>query len=76
MCTEKINNLSLLVAEKFVFPYFYISAFCSLNDRPTDKIFIEYMVIYERNVHRKNETSFLIRDRKSHLPLNVSNIRT
>ncbi len=28
-------------------------AFCSLTDRPTDKIFVEYMLIYKRNVHTK-----------------------
>ncbi len=35
------NFLSKLGIEKIVFLYFYISAFCCLADRPTDKIFIE-----------------------------------
>ena len=42
--------------EKITFPCFYIFAFCSLTDRLTDKIFIEYMLIYERNVQRKFRT--------------------
>ena len=36
-----------------MFPYFYISAFYSMIDRPTDKMFIKYKLIYERNVHNK-----------------------
>ncbi len=34
----KTNNKTLSVAEKNAFLYFYTSAFCSLTDRPTDKI--------------------------------------
>ena len=37
---KKIRTLSQLGAEKIAFLYFY-------------KIFIEYMLIYERNVHSK-----------------------
>ncbi len=29
-------------------------AFCSITDRQTDKIFTEYMLIYEGNLHKKN----------------------
>ena len=29
-------------------------AFCSITDRQTDKIFTEQMLIYERNLHKKN----------------------
>ena len=29
-------------------------AFCSITDRQTDKIFTEYMLIYERNLPKKN----------------------
>ena len=39
--------------EKITFLDFYISAFCSMTDRPTDTIFIEKMFIYERNVPKK-----------------------
>ena len=53
MCTEKISRLSKLRAEKIAFPYFYITAFCSLTDRPTDKICIEKMLIGKRNLHKK-----------------------
>ena len=28
-------------------------AFCSITDRQTDKIFTEYMLIYEGNLHKK-----------------------
>ena len=28
--------------------------FCSITDRHTDKIFTEYMHIYEGNLHKKN----------------------
>ena len=43
-----------------IFIYFYNIA-CSLTDRPTDEIFVEEMLIYKRNVHRKNQTSILNR---------------
>ena len=32
---------------------FYISAFCSLTGRPTDKIFTEQMLICKTNLHKK-----------------------
>ena len=37
MCTGKIRLLCQLGTEKIAFIYFYISAFCSLTNRPTDK---------------------------------------
>ena len=40
----------------------YISAFCSLTNRLTGKIFTEYMLMYERNLHRKKWNSILIND--------------
>ena len=36
--------------------------------RPTDKIFVKYMLIYKRNVHTKNESSILYRGRKITFP--------
>ena len=33
MCREKTSCLFYLGAEKIAFPYFYITAFCSLTDR-------------------------------------------
>ncbi len=39
MCTKKSQSGT----EKIVFLYLYISAFSSLTDRPTNKIFVEYM---------------------------------
>ncbi len=39
--TENLN-----VGREIAFPCFYISAVCSLIDRQTNKIFIEYMLIY------------------------------
>ena len=55
---------------KFTKPFnyykiFYIYVFCSLTDRQMDKIIIEYMLIYERNMHRKNQTSILISGREN-----------
>ncbi len=43
----------------------YISAFCSLIDRPTDKIFTEKMIICKTNLHNTNGTSILISDREN-----------
>ncbi len=50
-----IRLLSQIVAEKFMFLFLYMYAFCILTDRRTDKIFM-------KDVKRKNETSisFLI----------------
>ena len=42
--------------KKIAFPYFYISAFCSLTDRLTVKIFLEKILINERNEHNKIRT--------------------
>ena len=39
----------------------YIYVFYSKNAKKTDKIFIEKMLIYERNVHKKNPLFVLIR---------------
>ena len=39
--------------EKITFPCFYIFAFCSLTDTPTNNIFIEFMLIHDMNVQRK-----------------------
>ncbi len=50
MCTEKNQSSILIRGEEIAFPYFYISAFCSLTDRSTYKINIKYMLKYERNV--------------------------
>ena len=33
--------LSYLGSEEIAFPYLYISSFCSLTDKPTDKMFTE-----------------------------------
>ncbi len=38
MCTGKFRLLFQLGTEKITLIYFYISAFCSLTDRKTDKI--------------------------------------
>ncbi len=60
-CTEKDDNIH---KQRSSF------AFCSLTDRPTDKIFVEQMLIYKRNV-------YLIQGRrKSRLPLNLTYIKT
>ncbi len=40
MCKEKTSCLFYLGSEKIVFSYFYISSFCCLTDKPTDKILI------------------------------------
>ena len=45
--------------EKIAFPCFYIFAFCSMTDRPTDEIYIED--IYERNIQREKNCLDLIR---------------
>ena len=44
MCTEKIRTLSQSGFEKIALLYFYISAFCRLTDRLTDKTFIGYIL--------------------------------
>ncbi len=50
---RKISRVLYLGAEKVVFPYFHISAFYSLADRLTDKVFFaEKMLIYERKLHK------------------------
>ncbi len=49
-------------AKKIAFLLFYISAFCSLTDRPTDKISTENMLICKTNLHKKNWTSIIISD--------------
>ncbi len=51
--------------------YFYMSAFCSLTDRPKYKIFIEQMLIYERNVHSRLY-SILIRGRENRVSPNIA----
>ena len=58
--------------------YFYINnAFCSLT-RQTYKIFKEQMLLDERNLDRRNQTSILItfRRRKLPFPLNVADRKT
>ncbi len=60
--------------EKIAFQSFYIFAFCSLTDRPTDKIFIEQMLIYERNMHTKIQLYLNQGPRKSRFPLNLTDI--
>ena len=47
-------------AEKIMFSYFYISAFCSLHERPTDKIFTDQMLIGKRNLHGKNISGYRV----------------
>ncbi len=42
--------------------------FCSLTDRPTDKIFVEWMLKYKRKVHTKNESFILYRGREITFP--------
>ncbi len=55
-------------AMKIMFLYFYISAFCSLSDRLTDKIFTEKMLMYDGNLHRKNLTLFSLATEKNAFP--------
>ena len=42
-------------------------AFCSINDRLTDKIFTEKMLIYEGNLHKTNWSDIKIRGRENHV---------
>ena len=42
-------------------------AFWCLTDRPTDKIFVEQILIYKRNVYTKNESIILYRGRENHV---------
>ncbi len=42
-------------------------AFCNLTDRPTDKIFTEWMLIYEGNLHKKNWSDISIRGWENHI---------
>ena len=52
-------------------------AFCSITDRQTDKIFTEYMLFYEGNLHKKRLEQYLNQGpRISLFPLNVVDIRT
>ena len=43
--TKKESDLSYIAAEKFTFLYLYICAFCSLINIPTDKKFIEQVLL-------------------------------
>ncbi len=52
--TNKLNKDDNIHKKRSFKKCFYISAFCSRTDRPTNKIFIEYMLIYERKVCTKN----------------------
>ena len=52
--------------EKIAFPCFYNFAFFSQTDRPTDNIFIEYMLIYERCAQKKLN-SISTRDRETRI---------
>ena len=56
-----------------IFLYF---ACCSLTDRQTDKIFIEYMLIFKRNLHRNNIPLSLLDTEKIAFPLNIFNKQT
>ena len=77
MCREKASCLFELGAEKIAFPYYYISAFCSMTERLIYKIFIEQKFLYKRNVERKNTDHYLNKgQRKSHFPLIVCSCRT
>ena len=69
---EIIRNMSELQkiaigVKKNAFPYFKISAFCSLIDRMTDKIFIEYVLTYEKKVHRRTQICILISGRENQI---------
>ena len=55
--------------DKIAFPCFYIFAFCSLTDRSTGKIFIEQMLIYERNVQRKKQPFISIWGRENRISI-------
>ncbi len=60
------NSLSILnISQEIEVSIFYMYAFCSLTDRLTDKKFIEQMLIYKRNLHRKNQTFILHRGREN-----------
>ena len=50
-------TLFLIVLEKYTFLYKYIYAYCSVTDKLTDKIFIEYIRINKINLS-KNELDF------------------
>ncbi len=55
---ENINHKwTLMFFVCLTFPCSYISAYCSLTDRPTYKLFIEKILLYGRIVHRKNQSS-------------------
>ena len=75
MCTEKIRTVSKSGAKNIAFLYFFIYTFCSLTDRPTYKIFIEQMLIYESNLHKKIRTPSLLGAEKIVFPPK-SDIRT
>ena len=48
----KKNNKFTKNQETF-FLHFHIYIFCSLTDRQTDKIIIEYMLIGQKSLHKK-----------------------
>ncbi len=63
MFIEKISPISYLGTKKFVsFNIFTFLPFVA--DRPTYKIFIENMLIYERNVHRKKSVFYFNQGRR------------
>ena len=52
MNLQKRNQTSILDSRRER-DVLHLFAFCSLADGQTDKIFVEKMLIHERNVHKK-----------------------
>ncbi len=42
-------------------------AYSNITGRQTDKIFTEYMLIYDGNLHKKNWSDISIRGRENHV---------
>ncbi len=57
------SSISIRGREKHISIFLHFCLF-SLTDRPRYEIFIDYMLIYERNVYKRNQTSILISGRE------------
>ncbi len=61
------------MAESCTLPSFIVKQRCnihkkqSITDRQTDKIFTEYMLIYEGNLHKKKLERYPIRGLENHV---------
>ncbi len=59
MFNKRSRNFALIKIKIRMKTSISSTAFCSITDRQTDKIFTEYMLIYEGNLHTKKFERYL-----------------